>query len=656
MIRRISTKLLIAVLLAVIVPFVGFAVFVERQMAERLSREVVIDSLKGLATDLASQIDNDLAEHVTQLEFLSIDRDAEDAIGELGNEIAGRSSERTNRLVQGERLDESKFAWPEYDLIVLVDAAGRFVVSSNYDSHDHLLAESVWKSLQARDWSKESWFAEALSGRTALIDQRASRYLPPQIDAPGIHAENFEFGFAVPVRAKDPLGRESAGPSDEPHPPIGVLVGLLNWKHVQDQVRQPVLKKYFQGLVGPDGKSSAYAWIWRADGDSIIAHQDESLYGKSVSRDLKLPELTEATQRSDGGLYPPYDFEGVHKTAAFKRCANGEHGGFGWVIGVGINDADIYAGARELRATLIEATAFVVLVAVLLTMVIARRTTAPILALQEQTRRVASGDLDTRVDVKSDDELGELGHAFNTMTHELKENRDKLVRAEKDAAWREMARQVAHDIKNPLTPIQLSVDLLKRAKREGAADFDAIFARTTDTISRQVAHLREISSDFHALTGSENAKPAPVELAKLMDEVLELHAAWARELGVAIERRGDGASVFVDPSLLRRVLINVVSNALQAMPHGGKLAVTIEKRGSRAAIELQDTGIGISKEAREHLFEPYFTTRSAGTGLGLAIAKRVVEEMGGTIALDNNSPPPGTTAKIELPLHAPKSA
>src|SRR5947207_2226008 len=143
MIRRISTKLLIAVLLAVIVPFVGFAVFVERQMAERLSREVVIDSLKGLATDLASQVDHDLAEHVTQLEFIAIDRDAEDAIGELGNEIAGRSSERTNRLVQGERLDESKFSWPEYDLIVLVDAAGRFVVSTNYDSHDHLLAESV---------------------------------------------------------------------------------------------------------------------------------------------------------------------------------------------------------------------------------------------------------------------------------------------------------------------------------------------------------------------------------------------------------------------------------------------------------------------------------------------------------------------------------
>jgi nitrogen fixation/metabolism regulation signal transduction histidine kinase len=361
--------------------------------------------------------------------------------------------------------------------------------------------------------------------------------------------------------------------------------------------------------------------------------------------------MTAATQASDGGLYPEYTFNGVRKNAAFKRCAGPERGGMGWVVGVGINNDDIYRGAHELRTRLIQATSLVVLVAVLLTMVIARRTTAPILTLQEHTRRVASGDLEARVDVKSNDELGELATAFNQMTGELKDSRDKLVKAEKDAAWREMARQIAHDIKNPLTPIQLSVDLLRRARREGAADFDAIFARTTDTISRQVAHLREIASDFHALTGSTHARPEPLDVGKLVDEVLELNSAWAREIGVDVARSGNGGIVRADPGLLRRALINVVSNALQAMPEGGHLRASVAKRDSRVVIELADTGSGISDEARTHLFEPYFTTRTTGTGLGLAIARRVVEEMGGTIALDNNDPPPGSTARIELPLH-----
>jgi signal transduction histidine kinase len=652
MIRRISTKLLLAVLAAVVVPFLGFAAFVNWEMAERLSREVVLDSLKGLTLDLASQIDRDLEDHARQIQHWSRDRICQYAIEESARDLEAGESKTTFRLLLGERFDEAKLAWPEYDLLVLVDGRGRFVVSSNLDERGEVLSDEQWRSLRSRAWSDEDWFGSALDGRVAGIDWRPTRYLAARGTNDGVRAEDFELGWAVPIFQKPDLEGDDEANDGAPQPVIGVLLGLVNWTHVQNQIEPTVLKNYFQGLVGPDGKPSAYAWVWGADGDTIIAHRDVELYGRSVSRDIGLPQMVAAVRDADVGLYPEYTFNGKEKNAAFRRCAGEDRFGFDWVVGVGIDNDDIYAAANELRATLFKATGVVVLIAVLLTMVIARRTTAPIVELEAHTRRVASGDLSARVEVRSEDELGELASAFNRMTADLAESRTKLVRAEKDAAWREMARQVAHDIKNPLTPIQLSLDLARRAKAEGRADFDAIFERTTDTISRQVTHLRDIAADFHALTGAEHAKPQVFEAWTLMGEVLELHAAWAAELGVAIERRGAGGKVRVDPALLRRVLQNLISNALQAMPSGGALSVTVEVRDERIVFEVRDTGVGLDAEAKRHLFEPYFTTRSSGTGLGLAIAKRVIEEMGGSIELVDNTPPPGTLARISLSRHA----
>ncbi|MCK6449163.1 MAG: ATP-binding protein [Planctomycetes bacterium] len=661
MIRRISTKLLLAVIAAVVVPFLGFAAFVQFEMAERLSREVVLDSLKGLAIDLGAQLERDLEDHARQLQHWSRDRISQYAIEEAAREAGATDPTTIFRVLLGERFDEAKLAWPEWDLLVLIDGHGRFVVSSNLDSKGEVLSDEAWRGLRERDWSVEPWFAGASSGRVVGLDGQPSRYLadPSRVSV----AERHELGWAVPVYQKPELengGDPANGASAESvaaagEPVIGVLLGLVNWSHVQNQIEPTVLKNYFQGLVGPDGRPSAYAWVWQAGGDTILAHQNVELYGKHLTTDLGLPQMSAAVQAGDVGFYPEYTFNGKRKNAAWKRCAGAERFGFRWVVGVGIDNDDIYAAANELRTTLFQATGIVVLIAVLLTMVIARRTTAPILELKAHTERIAAGDLAARVRVRSTDELGELASAMNRMTAELDESRKKLVRAEKDAAWREMARQVAHDIKNPLTPIQLSVDLARRAKREGRGDFDAIFEKTSETISRQVAHLRDIAADFHALTGAEHAKPAVFDTWKMMAEVLDLHAAWAAELGVTVERRGAGGLVRVDPALLRRVLQNLVSNALQAMPSGGALVVSLEPRGRELVIEVQDSGVGLSAEAKQHLFEPYFTTRSSGTGLGLAIAKRVIEEMGGRIELVDVVPPPGTLARITLARHEPES-
>jgi nitrogen fixation/metabolism regulation signal transduction histidine kinase len=317
---------------------------------------------------------------------------------------------------------------------------------------------------------------------------------------------------------------------------------------------------------------------------------------------------------------------------------------------VGIDNQDIFQGVRALRALLLRTAAALLLVAVFLALVLARRTTAPILALQEHARRVAEGDLAARTPVRSRDELGQLAADLNAMSAELEQHRIREVKAEKDAAWREMARQVAHDIKNPLTPIKLSIDLLKRAKQERSPQFDRIFERTVDTVSKQVDHLRDIAGDFHALTGLEGVKPSAIDLDRLLSEVLDLNAAWAESLGVSVTRRLEPARVAADPALLRRVFVNLVSNALQAMPQGGALELTLDREQGRARARITDTGPGLPEAVRARLFEPYFTTRSGGTGLGLAIAKRVIDGCGGRLTLDGAPSGRGTVAQVELPL------
>ena len=545
-----------------------------------------------------------------------------------------------------------------FQLVVLVDREGRFVLSNSRDQQGERLPPRVLKRLPDYDYQGEAWFQAGLEGRNHLLDQHVSPLWPPTRPRDELLPDDYHFGCARPVFDEE-----------DPERVNGVLLGLVNWRSVQDRMDESAIKEYFQGLVGSEVYPSAYGWIWRNDADTIIAHPDHRLYQKRVSADVGLPQMVEAARaelgRNEAGLFPEYSFNGRMKNAAFKFCAGPDQDGFGWLVGVGIDNDDIYKGARELRGQLIRATALVLLVAILWTMVISRRITAPILALREQTVQVAGGNLDARVTVHSGDELGELADAFNDMTAEIKQQREELVRAEKDAAWREMARQVAHDIKNPLTPIQLSADLLKRAKDEDSPEFDRIFDRTVETVSRQVQNLREIASDFHALTGASSARPESVDVGALVDEVLELNAAWADEIGVRVSREGNGGRVFADPKLLRRVLINLVSNAFEAMPEGGELCAFVDapaaadgggdgspdgKQDAHLLIEVRDTGVGVPAEVRARLFEPYFTTRSHGTGLGLAIAKRIIEEMDGTIELVTRAPDAGTTARIRLPL------
>lgn len=634
LLRSIATRWVLLVLAAVVVPLLGFALFMRAQLAERHWASVEY-YLLTMAQEMGDRLDTLVAERVADIQSWStmnpLTEWALGAWGEPESPFPGQLQGQFDRFVERGRV---------YDLIVAVDARGRLLAASSRRPGGGALPPALLAGLE-RDYSAFDWHRRAMSGEVALVDHHRSELYEAAQD-PLAPVPEMHIGIAVPVR------RQLEGDV------VGVVYALMNWKHVQTVVLKPV-KPRIPLRMGSDLYGSTYAWLWKSDCDTILAHPSRELYLKSVSRPpIELPQLVDAARTGSHGLYPMYEFRGVGKSAAYKHCRSVADGGFGWVVGVGMDNQDITATLDELQSSLLKATCVVVLLVVLGTAVVARRTTAPILRLQQATRRVAAGDLAARSGVGGDDELGDLGRAFDEMTKEIDESRKQLVKAEKDRAWREMARQVAHEIKNPLTPIQLSVALMKRARDEASPEFPSIFERTVELVLRQVDNMKKIASDFSAFAGARAARPEALDAAAMLAEVLDLNAAWAREAKVELRRELASARVRADANELRRVFINLVSNAIEAMPDGGTLVartrIEAGPAGPRVVVELEDTGIGLSDTVRQRLFEPYFTTRTHGTGLGLAIARRLVEEMNGTIELAPRADSDrGTVARIRLP-------
>lgn len=286
----------------------------------------------------------------------------------------------------------------------------------------------------------------------------------------------------------------------------------------------------------------------------------------------------------------------------------------------------------------------------------AERIGDPVRRLTRATRRIASGDLDARAMVKSADEFERLVGDFNRMADELKRQRAQLERTNRLEAWADMARQVAHDIKNPLTPIQLSAEHLRRVHGDRGRPLDPVLDACVDTILTQVRLLRQLSSEFSSFASSPTPRFASESLAEVVDEVV---APYRGGLGgrvtFAVDVPSDLPRIPVDRTLLGRALTNVVDNALHAMPNGGTLTISGGLGDGSAVLAIVDTGVGMDDEAARRIFEPYFSTKTTGTGLGLTIAKRNVELHDGTIAIASR-PDHGTTVTITLPLTRPASA
>jgi signal transduction histidine kinase len=285
---------------------------------------------------------------------------------------------------------------------------------------------------------------------------------------------------------------------------------------------------------------------------------------------------------------------------------------------------------------------------------LASRITRPVEALREAAARVAGGDLGARVQPVGSGELRELVLAFNAMTEELASGRARLAQAERVAAWREVARRLAHEIKNPLTPIAMSVETLRDAHAAGRKDFAEIFDEGTQAIGEEVRRLKRIVEEFSRFARLPAPERTPVLPDELVGAVLALFPAAPAGIVFRRELPPGLPPVWADRDQALQVLLNLVRNALDAMQGRGAVVLSGRAEGDEVALSVTDTGPGIAAEDLPHLFEPYFTRKEGGTGLGLAIAQRIAEEHGGRLEV-TSAPGAGATFTLWLPV-APVAA
>jgi len=317
----------------------------------------------------------------------------------------------------------------------------------------------------------------------------------------------------------------------------------------------------------------------------------------------------------------------------------------------------VYAELRnQIRSAALLAAGAGLMLAILLSSWAATRVTRPVEELARAAREVAAGNWNPTVKVKTQDEIGELAESFNRMTRDLLDQRERLVQAERVAAWRELARRLAHELKNPLFPLQLTVENLLRAREQSQQQFDETFRESSATLLSEISNLKNIIGRFSDFSKMPQPHFQSVDLRELCESAIKLHQAQLTKTGISCNLElSAGNTIAADPELLHRALSNIILNAIEAMPDGGTINLRGNYRQDSVRIEVADTGTGLAPDESAQLFTPYYTSKPNGTGLGLAIVQSIVSDHGGRISAASE-PGRGTTFIIELPANRDKLA
>jgi len=280
------------------------------------------------------------------------------------------------------------------------------------------------------------------------------------------------------------------------------------------------------------------------------------------------------------------------------------------------------------------------------------RITTPIAELTEATRRIAEGDFSVQILARRGDELGLLVRSFNAMVQDLEKSRVALVKAEKISIWQNMAQQLAHEIKNPLTPIKLSAERVLRRWRNEPERVGEIIEDSMLAIIQETEGLSTLLNEFRTLSKPMEPSVSWIRFGEVAPDVISSYQNSHPKVAFSMEHAAEDVIIKIDKSRFLRIFVNLLLNAIDAMDGAGSIEIRtdlVKKRGQQYyRISVKDSGKGISRQDAAHVFTPYFTTKESGTGLGLPIVERIVNDHGGSIWF-NSSEEMGTIFFIDLP-------
>ena len=462
------------------------------------------------------------------------------------------------------------------------------------------------------------------------------------------------FGYKDESFPRDPNGAQTAFLKEEELPNSSVLA-LVSVRAVRAATGtiyvaggREIDTHFLASLAVPSG---THILLWKADRGGFVAAEPDTL--RNVPRYQPLVDLARARRQDSSAIVyltsDPAESESVHALPLLAP-----DGGVLAVLLVANSRRDVITLERNIRATAVVVGLTGVLLGFLLSLWAGARISRPVQQLAAAARQISAGDLVVRLDIPSGDELGDLADAFDRMTHDIIDHRDRLVQSERVAAWRELARRLAHELKNPLFPLQLTVENLVRARELAPAQFDEIFRESTATLLQELANMKAIIGRFSDFSKMPPPQLRPMQINELASQVVTL-------LGPQLER-ADGArvravldlspnlpQVAADRDLLYRAIQNLVLNAIDAMPNGGILTLRTREVERVVRIDVGDTGQGLTPEDCRRVFTPYYTTKQHGTGLGLAIVQSIISDHHGKISVDSDAGR-GTTFHIELPV------
>jgi signal transduction histidine kinase len=414
-------------------------------------------------------------------------------------------------------------------------------------------------------------------------------------------------------------------------------------------------------LAGLNQSADMRTLLYQNRGEHFISEQliDPGTYAATVAARPadKLAPLIEAVRRSNQEMTSlvhwsadQADDEVFH--AIPLRGASKDRALLGILL-VGNSLRSYVELKRRIRSSALLVGSGGIVLAILLSSWAAARATRPVVELARAAREVTAGNWNTKVQVSGNDEMAELATSFNRMTAELLTQKERLVQAERVAAWRELARRLAHELKNPLFPLQLTVENLVRAREQSPEQFDEVFRESATTLLSELSNLKGIVGRFSEFSKMPHPQLQAVQVNEVVRGVSQLFQAQLQAPGRApitckLELDESLTPIAADAELLHRAVSNLLLNALDAMPQGGAMTLRTRRDDAKAVIEVSDTGSGLTPEECERIFTPYYTSKRHGTGLGLAIVQSVVSDHGGRISV-HSEPGHGATFLIELP-------